>query len=129
MYLTITFQFNKNIPFNRYNVGCSKRIGLFKNPEESPSKRIREDGGMEETDGAPQLMASELKEAEASEMEVDGAVVEGDGTTVESPSKTQRIDILKWTVRYLYTYLFFTISRVMRERILPSYLLCVVEGN
>ncbi|KAK8720411.1 hypothetical protein OTU49_006269 [Cherax quadricarinatus] len=84
----------------RYNVGCSKRIGLFKNPEESPNKRAREDSGMEEADAAPQLMAVEPQAAETTEMEVDETVAEGDGTTtVESPSKSQTVNILKWTVK------------------------------
>ncbi|XP_042223075.1 polyhomeotic-like protein 2 [Homarus americanus] len=83
----------------RYNVGCSKRIGLFKNPDESPSKRLREDEDAEEAETAPQLMAVEPQEVGTVEMEVDEGTVEADGSTNLNSPKTQRVDILKWTVK------------------------------
>lgn len=87
--------------FNRYNVGCSKRIGLFRNQEESPTKRMREEGNAEPGDVAPQLEPAESQDPEATEMETSGEAADADGTSnMESPSKTQRIDILKWTVRF-----------------------------
>ena len=86
--------------FNRYNVGCSKRIGLFRNQEESPSKRMREEGNSEPGDVAPQLEPAESQDTEVTDMETN-ETTDGDGTSnLDSPSKTQRIDILKWTVRH-----------------------------
>lgn len=89
------------ILFNRYNVGCSKRIGLFRNQEESPSKRMREEGSADVGDAAPQLEPAESQGTEVTDMETGGEAVDGDGTSnLESPSKSQRVDILKWTVRH-----------------------------
>ncbi|KAK7082125.1 zinc ion binding [Halocaridina rubra] len=84
----------------RYNVGCSKRIGLFKNPEEPPTKRIREDGSFEEGDTLPHIDMAEYQETEGQTETEELPGGEGDGTAVpESPTKTQRVDILKWTVK------------------------------
>ncbi|XP_063591581.1 polyhomeotic-like protein 2 isoform X3 [Penaeus indicus] len=96
----------------RYNVGCTKRIGLFRNPEESPCKRMREDDSLEEPDHAPQLEVAEPQDT-GSEMEVDDGTtaVEGtplpsakveeedESTNTESPTKSPRVDILRWTVK------------------------------
>lgn len=96
----------------RYNVGCTKRIGLFRNPEESPYKRMREDDSMEEPDHAPQLEVAEPQDT-GSEMEVDDGTMAVEGTPLpsskveeedesantESPTKSPRVDILRWTVR------------------------------
>uniref|UniRef100_A0A0P4WGF7 SAM domain-containing protein n=1 Tax=Scylla olivacea TaxID=85551 RepID=A0A0P4WGF7_SCYOL len=73
--------------FNRYNVGCSKRIGLFRNQEESPTKRMREEGNAEPGDVAPQLEPAESQDPEGTEMETGGEAADADGTSnLESPS-------------------------------------------
>lgn len=88
---------------DRYNVGCSKRIGLFRNPEEPPNKRMREDGGMEETEAAP-LLEAESQSVKVTEMEVDEEAMDGEESAGDSPSRNQRVDILKWTVsNFMYS--------------------------
>ncbi|XP_047483113.1 polyhomeotic-like protein 2 [Penaeus chinensis] len=96
----------------RYNVGCTKRIGLFRNPEESPCKRMREDDSLEEPDHAPELEMAEPQDT-GSKMEVDDGTMavegtplfsskaeeEDDSTNTESPAKSPRVDILRWTVK------------------------------
>ncbi|XP_068207549.1 polyhomeotic-like protein 2 [Palaemon carinicauda] len=84
----------------RYNVGCSKRIGLFRNPDEPPSKRLREDGTFEEVETALNAEPAEPQETESLKMETDEMTEEEEGLcTPESPTKSQRVDILKWTVK------------------------------
>ena len=62
---------------------------------------MREEGNAEPGDVAPQLEPAESQDPEATEMETSGEAADADGTSnMESPSKTQRIDILKWTVRF-----------------------------
>ncbi|XP_066951689.1 polyhomeotic-like protein 2 isoform X5 [Macrobrachium rosenbergii] len=84
----------------RYNVGCSKRIGLFKNPDEPPSKRLREDGTLEDVESTPTAEPEENQDSKCMLMETGEMTEEEDGlSTPESPTKSQRVDILKWTVK------------------------------
>ncbi|CAL4073333.1 unnamed protein product, partial [Meganyctiphanes norvegica] len=111
----------------RYNVGCSKRIGLFKTDEESPSKRFREDISAEEMDSKHRVVflcmgISGEREATPEEdvdnfsnntNHLDSAGVQGitanatptNGTwsdgeaSADSPSKSPRVDILRWQVK------------------------------
>lgn len=73
---------------------------------------MREDDSLEEPDHAPQLEVAEPQDA-GSEMEVDDGTTAVEGTPLlsskaeeedesantESPMKSPRVDILRWTVR------------------------------
>lgn len=75
----------------RFNVGCSKRINLYKS-EDSPTKKLKE--GLEsESD-------FERKDAHLEEMETDGQSGNFDADVAEENdlAKTPKVDILKWTV-------------------------------
>lgn len=64
---------------------------------------MREEGSADVGDVAPQLEPAESQDTEATEMETGGEAAEGEETAnLDSPSKTQRVDILKWTVRHQY---------------------------
>lgn len=61
---------------------------------------MREDGSLEDTETAPQLEMVEPQETEGMHMETEDMAEEEDrSATPESPSKSQRVDILKWTVK------------------------------
>ncbi|XP_064082350.1 polyhomeotic-proximal chromatin protein-like isoform X3 [Macrobrachium nipponense] len=82
------------------STSCAKRIGLFKNPDEPPSKRLREDGTLEEVESTPTTEPEEPQETKCMLMETGEMTEEEDGlSTPESPTKSQRVDILKWTVK------------------------------
>lgn len=85
---------------------------------------MREDDNMDEPDHAPQLEVAEPQDT-GSEMEVDDGTAAMEGTPLpsskmdeqdesantESPTKSPRVDILRWTVRippfFSLSFLFF----------------------
>ncbi|KAK3891231.1 hypothetical protein Pcinc_004873 [Petrolisthes cinctipes] len=107
----------------RYNVGCSKRIGLFRMPQEgddppdpthpSPHKRPRttptEDDSIDDLTSTPDTQNQSINSLNIQQdgdnfMEVDNEGIgapssELSGNSADSPSKNHRVDILKWTVK------------------------------
>ena len=100
----------------------SKRMNMFKSPNESPSKKQKEDTSMEDSEQMAQQEAplvsappvGTVAPVVPNDIEMSHMEVQQDqdlGSSADSPTKGPKVDIMKWTVsnimQFILTKYFF----------------------